>query len=136
MMTSAEEAVRMASRSPASQLIEREAMRHEREKDNAARVSRNTFATRVRDIVLTDEGAIEHDIRRKAVVSAHDSPLDGLSGYHQLISQIERRSVLAQIGGAWVPFEAQASVLTTPAATAWVNRANPKPISQMGLAKP
>jgi hypothetical protein len=118
----------------AEQLIEREAMRRQRDNDDSRRLTRNSFATRIRDIVLDDRSAIEHDIRRKAVVSAHDSPLDGLSGYHNVIAEIERRSVLARIGAAWVPFETQAAVLTTPAAAYWVARTDPKPVSKFGLA--
>lgn len=117
----------------AEQLVRRAAER-EREKDLARDAVRSTVIGAVRDIVLVQETATAHELARKAVVSAHTSPLDGLSGYHQIISEIERRSVLSQISGAWVPFETQASVLTTPAASYWVNRANPKPVSRFGLA--
>jgi hypothetical protein len=116
-----------------NKLIERQAER-EYEAERARRISSKTAIGRIRDIVLSEGAATEHWMLQKAEVDPHTSPLDGLSGYHQLISQIERRSVLSQIGGAWVPFETQASVLTTPAATYWVDRGNPKPISTFGLA--
>jgi hypothetical protein len=116
-----------------NKLIERQAER-EYEAERARALSTKTAIGRIRGIVLSEDAAVDHMMAQKATVSAHDSPLDGLSGYHQLISQIERRSVLSQIGGAWVPFETQASVLTTPPATSWVNRADPKPVSSFGLA--
>jgi hypothetical protein len=101
---------------------------------NGAVRLRQTAIERVRAVALNKEAAIDHWMDQKAAVDPHTGPLSGLNGYYQIIHEVERRSVLGQVGAARVPFATGAVVLTSAPTSYWVGHGDPKPVSVAGLA--